>query len=102
MPTVASRHPLWDEHEEEHDPKGERILDEGRLTFSTTWLDGEPFAISTMPEETLLPLILALGFFILFLALTFQWMWVVLASAIFCLAVTAVWMWPKHEPKVVL
>src|SRR5579885_3444254 len=29
LPTVATRHPLWDDHDEEEDPTGERILDQG-------------------------------------------------------------------------
>ena len=30
IPTVVSRHPLWDDHDEEYDPDNERIFDEGR------------------------------------------------------------------------
>jgi len=34
IPSVVSRHPLWDEHEEEEDPNDERVLDGGRLTLN--------------------------------------------------------------------
>jgi cytochrome c oxidase subunit 1/cytochrome c oxidase subunit I+III len=101
IPTVTTRHPLWDEHEEELDPSGERILDEGRLTFVTSWLDGFPQAVATMPEDTVLPLILALGMFVMFLAFVFQWMWVVGVTVAFSLLITAIWLWPKEEPKVI-
>jgi len=61
LPTVHSRHPLWDEHEEEHDPHGRRILDQGRLTLATSWLDAKPVAISKLPEDTIAPLLLAVA-----------------------------------------
>jgi heme/copper-type cytochrome/quinol oxidase subunit 1 len=101
IPTVVTRHPLWDEHEEEDDPNGERILDEGRLTFSTTWLDAEPYAISSMPEDTLSPLLLSLGMLLLFSALVFRWLDVALGALLFCLLTTAVWFWPKPESKAI-
>jgi cytochrome c oxidase subunit 1/cytochrome c oxidase subunit I+III len=96
---VITRHPLWDEHEEEEDPKGERILDEGRLTFSTTWLDGNTFALSRMPEDTILPLLAALGFMTIFTAGVFRQMWVMLIGLIFSLIIVAIWLWPRVEPK---
>jgi cytochrome c oxidase subunit 1/cytochrome c oxidase subunit I+III len=99
IPTVITRHPLWDEHEEEEDPKGERILDEGRLTFSTTWLDGNTFALSRMPEDTILPLLAALGFMTIFTAGVFRQMWVMLIGLIFSLIIVAIWLWPRVEPK---
>ena len=81
-PRSVTRHPLWDEHEEEEDPNGERILDQGRLTLSTTWLDGETFALSRMPEDTLKPLFAAIALVgLLFGALVFKLMWVALAIA---------------------
>jgi cytochrome c oxidase subunit I len=97
LPTVASRHPLWDEHEEEHDPDGERILDQGRLTFATTWLDGEPWAVTRMPEDTIKPLLAALGFFVICGAIIFSLGWVVLAASIFTLIVVAAWLRPTTE-----
>ena len=97
IPTVVTRHPLWDEHEEEDDPKGERVLDQDRLTLSSTWLDADAFSVSRMPEDTILPLLLALGFFVLFIALTFQWYWVALGCVVYSLAVAAIWFWPKPQ-----
>jgi cytochrome c oxidase subunit I len=97
MPTVVTRHPLWDEHEEEEDPSGERVLDQDRLTLSTTWLDADTVSLSRMPEDTILPLLLALGFFVLFVALTFQWYWVALGCVVYSLAVSAIWFWPKPQ-----
>jgi cytochrome c oxidase subunit I len=97
IPTVISRHPLWDEHDEEDDPNGERILDRDRLTFSSSWLDAEISAVARMPEDSILPLLLALGFFVICGALIFQWMWTTLGAMIFCLLIAAIWFWPKQE-----
>jgi cytochrome c oxidase subunit I len=99
LPTVVTRHPLWDEHDEEHDPTGERILDQDRLTFSSTWLDADVFALARMPEDTIIPLLLALGFMVLFGCLIFKFLWAALAAVIYNLIVTAIWFWPKHESE---
>jgi cytochrome c oxidase subunit I len=97
IPTVMTRHPLWDEHEEEEDPCGERVLDQDRLTLASSWLDADTTALVRMPEDTILPLLLALGFFVLFIALTFQWMWLAVAMVIYSFAIAAIWFWPKPE-----
>ncbi|HEX3738222.1 MAG TPA: cytochrome c oxidase subunit I [Terriglobales bacterium] len=97
IPTVITRHPLWDEHDEEDDPNGERILDHDRLTFSSSWLDAETFALARMPEDSLIPLFLAIGFLVICGALIFKLMWVVLGAVIFSFLVSAAWFWPKEQ-----
>jgi len=94
---VASRHPLWDEHDESYDPDNERVFDHGRLTLVSTWLDAEPYAISKMPEETISPLLVSLALFGFFLALVFQQMWLVLASFVCVLLLSYYWLWPRPE-----
>ncbi len=97
IPTVVSRHPLWDEHDETYDPTGERILDQGRLTLATSALDAIPNAISRMPEDTIAPLLLALAMFVFFIALVFQAMWLSLAGVIAIFFVACYWLWPEAE-----
>ncbi len=97
IPTVVSRHPLWDEHDETHDPTGERILDQGRLTLATSALDAVPNAISRMPEDTIAPLLLAMAMFVFFIALVFQAMWLTLAGAVAIMLVSFYWLWPEAE-----
>ncbi|HEX3661484.1 MAG TPA: cytochrome c oxidase subunit I [Acidobacteriaceae bacterium] len=97
LPTVATRHPLWDDHDEEYDPDNERVLAEGRLTLVSDWLDAEPFAVSKMPEETISPLLLALALFGFFLALVFQQMWYALAAFIAMIVLTGYWLWPREK-----
>jgi cytochrome c oxidase subunit I len=95
IPTVVSRHPLWDAHEEEHDPDGRRILDEGRLTLSTRWRDAEPVAVARMPEDTLTPLLLATVLAAIFSALLVKSVIWTSVLAIIALLVTAAWLWPE-------
>ena len=95
IPTVTSRHPLWDDHEEEEDPNGERILDAGRLTLASTALDGVPLSLVRMPEDSILPLVFTLGMTLFFVAILLKWLWVALAATVFMFVVVALWLWPK-------
>ena len=95
IPIVISRHPLWDDFEEEADPDDERILDEGRLTLTTTWLDAEPIGIATIPSDTLAPLMVAIAMFAFFLLLVFQLTWVAFAALLTTFVIGCYWMWPR-------
>lgn len=97
IPTVRSRNPLWDDHDEEYDPGNRRVLDYERLTIATTWLDGKAVALSRMPNDTLAPLLLALALTGLFTALVFQAIWTALGMVIVSLAVAAFWLWPQRK-----
>lgn len=97
IPTVTSRSPLWDDHDEDYDPYNERILDQARLTMVTTWLDATPVAISRIPEDSLAPLWLALALFVFFGSMIMQWLWVALASIIVTVACVCYWVWPKPQ-----
>ena len=99
IPTIVSRHPLWDEHKEEADPKGERILDEGRLTMITTPLDAEPVAIARIAKGTIKPLLAALGLFVICGALAFRMMWVVWPTVVYMLVVLGMWLRPNAETE---
>jgi cytochrome c oxidase subunit 1/cytochrome c oxidase subunit I+III len=95
IPTVATRNPLWDAHDEEHDPRGERILDRERLTLGTSWLNARPVTLAKMPEDTIAPLLLALALTGFFAALLFEGVRPALAAAVLSLGIVAVWLWPK-------
>lgn len=100
IPLVASRHPLWDEFEEDEDPDDDRVLDAGRLTPSTTTLDAIPIAISTIPEDSLTPLLSSLTLFVSFLLLVFQMIWTALVFLGITAIIFAVWMLPRTEKEV--
>ena len=95
LPTVVSRHPLWDDYEEEADPNDDRILARERLTLVTTWLDAEPVSVASIPKDTLVPLVLAIVLFVFFLALVFHWLWTALAAFLFTFALGCYWLWPR-------
>ncbi len=97
IPTVVSRHPLWDEHEEERDPSGERILDQQRLTISTSWLDAVPLALAKMPEDTITPLLVSLAIMAVFTALLLKAVLIAGAMALLMLLLIAAWLWPRPE-----
>jgi hypothetical protein len=95
IPVVVSRHPLWDDFEEEYDPDNVRVLDAGRMTPTTTWLDAQPIGIATIPSDTLAPLVLALALFAFFVAMVIQWIWVALATLVVTFLICCFWMWPR-------
>jgi hypothetical protein len=95
VPIVLTRHPLWDDFEEDYDPEDDRVLAGGRMTQTTTWLDAEPLGIATIPSDTLVPLILAGAMFFFFLALAFQRIWIALALTIVMFLICCYWMWPR-------
>ncbi|HEX6210597.1 MAG TPA: cbb3-type cytochrome c oxidase subunit I, partial [Methylomirabilota bacterium] len=97
IPTVVSRNPLWDVHDESHDPHGERVLDEDRLTLTTSWLDARPIAVAKMPEDTATPFYLGLALAIGFTAVLLGNLWVTVGAAIASLAITAAWLWPERS-----
>ncbi|WP_336885065.1 cytochrome c oxidase subunit I [Candidatus Methylomicrobium oryzae] len=103
IPTVASRHPLWETHLPE-EGSGRSILDQGaplaeaRETFGVTALDGEPDVILRMPTDSWTPLVMALLLTALgYGALLRNWAlcgWVSV-GVVGCLLV---WLWPPAAP----
>ncbi len=100
IPLVSSRHPLWDDFDEEEDPDHDRVLDWGRLTPTTTVLDAVPVGIATIPEDSLGPLAMSLALFGFFLAIIYQMMWCSLAALIVTFLAGCFWMWPRTEKEV--
>ena len=94
IPTVNSRHPLWDDHDEYDDSNDERLLDNGRQTLASSWLDAEPAGIAHMPLETLAPLWLAVAMFVVFCAVVFQLLWLALGALLATFLIACYWLWP--------
>jgi cytochrome c oxidase subunit 1/cytochrome c oxidase subunit I+III len=96
IPTVRTLHPLWDEHDAYDDPRGERALERGRQTLSTSPVDAVPEAITLGEPDTIVPLLLALAITGAFAALLGKSLpWAIVAAAV-CVILMAVWLWP-HE-----
>jgi cytochrome c oxidase subunit 1/cytochrome c oxidase subunit I+III len=97
IPITATRHPLWDDHDEHDDPDDDRTLDYGRITPTLSPLDAVPVAMAKMADDTMTPLLMTLSLALLFSALLFKLMWLALAGVVGCLAVAAAWLWPEPE-----
>jgi cytochrome c oxidase subunit I len=101
IPTVASRHPLWEDRLETADPQQRSytsaglVLDHGREALGTTPLDARPNVILKMPGDTLVPLYLALSMTLLTLGLALVNWWVVTVG-VACIATSILaWLWPE-------
>ncbi|MFP5276821.1 MAG: cbb3-type cytochrome c oxidase subunit I [Acidobacteriota bacterium] len=101
IPVVVSRNPLWDDFDEEEDPENERVLDGGRWTPITSWLDAEPLAIATIPEDSLMPLWAALAVYGFFQAMVVQLIWVAAGMLVATLLFGIWWMWPRTKEEIV-
>ena len=77
----------------------ERILDRGRLTLYTSWLHARPVALATTPEDTVMPLLLALVLAALFTGVLLKALVPVGLLVLLALIVTAAWLWPERERR---
>ncbi|RTL72957.1 MAG: cytochrome ubiquinol oxidase subunit I [Hyphomicrobiales bacterium] len=101
IPFVASRHPLWenalDEGPQRSVVRRGFVLDAGKETAGTTLLDGMPYTIVRIADETYVPLALAVAITLFFVALLFKALWIAAACIIAMIALTGAWMWPRAE-----
>jgi cytochrome c oxidase subunit I len=101
LPTVASRHPLW-EHRLGEEPatssldKG-LLLDEGKEMIGTSALDAQPDMILEMPEDSYAPVLLTVGLSILFVGLLCKAWTIVSLAIVVSAAALLLWMWPRRE-----
>jgi cytochrome c oxidase subunit 1/cytochrome c oxidase subunit I+III len=101
IPTVASRHPLWEgrlgkEEGESHTEAG-LVLGHGKEALGTTPIDALPDVILKMPSDTPVPLLLALAMTLLAIGLALVNWWVAGAAAICIAACLVAWLWPRPE-----
>jgi cytochrome c oxidase subunit 1/cytochrome c oxidase subunit I+III len=103
VPTVHSLHPMWDGRtlatmeRDTGDP--ERALDDGKQGLRTSDLDGEPEHALPLPEESLAPLVTALGMLVVTLGLLLGWYVVAVLGVVVTAVGLMVWMWPEREPE---
>ncbi len=102
IPTVRSREPLWEERlglPSRSTTDDKPVLDEGRLTLGTTPLDGAPFAVLRMPEDSLWPVALAAALLLLFYGLLVaRWEMTFVGGAL-VLACIVGWLWPTASAE---
>jgi hypothetical protein len=101
IPTVASRHPLWedrlgDEAAASSISRG-MLLDHGKETIGTSALDAAPDMILEMPEDSYAPVLLTVGLSILFVGMLAK-LWLVVGTGVVLIAAALVfWMWPRRQ-----
>ena len=100
IPTVASRHPLWEDRLDEG--MGRSVLAEGPVlargkeALGVSALDAEPDIILKMPEDTLVPLLLTIALTIGFVGILLLAWPLVAAATIAVAALIAAWLWPRR------
>ncbi|EQB05885.1 cytochrome c oxidase subunit I [Sphingobium baderi] len=100
IPTIASRHPLWEEALDEERARSSltrgMMLDEGKETIATTPMDAEPERLVKMPGDSYAPFALTLASLLLIVSLLFQQR---VAGTIALAAAGAAllfWLWPRR------
>ena len=100
VPTVASRHPLWEDRLGRADIQRSvvgqgLVLAQGREALGTTPLDAEPNVILKMPADTLVPVCVALAMTVLTAGLILvNWLVATLGIVLIAIAIGA-WLWPS-------
>jgi cytochrome c oxidase subunit 1/cytochrome c oxidase subunit I+III len=102
LPSVASRHPLWEDRLEDHGPGRSSlargmVLDRGRETIGVTMLDAEPDVILKMPEDSFAPLAMALAMSLLFAGLLVHAWWLAGIGGMAVAVDILVWLWPERR-----
>jgi hypothetical protein len=102
IPTVASRHPLWEDRLGESETRSQLdqgpVLDKGRDTFGTTPLDAEPDEILRMPADTMWPFFLSLSILVICYGLLTSLSWLAIVGAVALFVTIAGWFWPQPTP----
>jgi heme/copper-type cytochrome/quinol oxidase subunit 1 len=101
IPTVASRHPLWEDRLGEEPVlssinKG-LLLDQGKETIGTSAMDAAPDMILEMPEDSYAPVLLTVGLAILFVGMLLKTWSVVGVGLVVTTVALLVWMWPRRQ-----
>jgi cytochrome c oxidase subunit I len=101
IPTVASRHPLWEDRLGDDGVVSSldrgMLLDRGKEAIGTTALDAVPDMILEMPQDSAAPVLLAGGLSVLFVGMLLK-VWIVAAiGGVITLAAIVTWLWPRRQ-----
>jgi cytochrome c oxidase subunit I len=101
IPTVGSRHPLWEDRLEDAGTLSSidrgMLLDQGKETIATSALDATPDMILEMPEDSFAPILLALGLSVLFVGLLVKTWTIIGVGAVAIMFSLLFWMWPRRQ-----
>jgi cytochrome c oxidase subunit I len=102
IPTVQSRHPLWEDRLEPRPldaksrPHAGLVLEHGRETVGTDPLDAQPDIILKMPGDSYAPLILAVAVTAIFIGLLALAWWLVAVAGVVAAGTIVGWLWPER------
>jgi cytochrome c oxidase subunit I+III len=107
LPVVRSRHPLWEQRDlEADDATLARDLEamrgrptEWRSTLTVSTVDGRPEGIAWIPGPTIWPLILSVGFLLLFTGALVNSVLITGAGLLVTAVATAGWFWPTDSQQ---
>jgi hypothetical protein len=101
IPTIASRHPLWEDQLGEGDRRSTieegMVLDHGKEALAVSVLDAKPNRILRMPEDTSAPFCLALAATVLFTGLLVHLWWLGAIGGLGVAAALVAWTRPRRE-----
>ena len=101
IPTVASRHPLWEDRLGENGGRSSiaegYLLMQGRETIGTSPIDARPVAILKMPHDSPTPFFVGLFVALLFVGLLLHWWPFSVVMALSGTVALTVWMWPRKR-----
>jgi hypothetical protein len=100
IPTVASRHPLWESRLGEDPVRSTldrgMLLDAGKETIATSALDAAPDMILEMPHDSFAPVVLTAGLSVLFVGLLLKTWAVAAVGTLLSAAGLLMWLWPRR------
>jgi heme/copper-type cytochrome/quinol oxidase subunit 1 len=101
LPTVASRHPLWEDELGENEFRSSidegMTLDDGKEALGVSVLDAEPDRILRMPEDTMAPFWLTVATTLVFAGMLFHLWWLATLGLVAVVASLAHWTRPRAE-----
>ena len=101
IPTLASRHPLWEDALDESKGRSSiargMTLDQGKETITTTPMDAEPDRIVEMPEDSWAPFLLTLALAVLFVAMLLKSWLVIAIGGLLVFGALLFWLWPRRR-----
>jgi cytochrome c oxidase subunit 1/cytochrome c oxidase subunit I+III len=96
IPVVHSRDPLWDD-DTQWSPSLAEPHEGRRESFGTSMLDAETQELLVMPEDSYLPLLLALALGLLFVGILYDLIPAIAVAAAIGASSVALWLWPQEE-----
>jgi len=95
LPTVGSRHPMWDERAGER-PVVVGLRDDRRETLVTTGMDAAPDYRSVLPRDSYWPVLTALATSVGFFGVMWGQHWVPIGAVLVLVCIVG-WNWPEAE-----